>query len=1015
MKQPSAKKRTAARPFRIEILEARSLLSTVADGTLAAPAASPADGGAAPAVIEHIALTPNDPEYTDGDLWGLNGTYGVNAPGAWDVTTGSPATVTIADIDTGADYDHPDLYQNIWINQAEIPASRMANLVDVYHDGYISWRDLNNPVNIGPGKITDVNGDGVIDAADILSPMILNVQGQDTGQGGWANPTNTQDGDTAHPDDLIGWNFVNNTNNPLDDNGHGTHTAGIMAASGNNGVGVVGVDWTAQVMVLKFLDNTGSGTDTAAAEAIDYAAQHGAKVANASWGDTSDSPAVDSAISYAGSKGMVFVAAAGNNGADTDSTPFYPADSGLPNVISVGAIQSDGTKPGFSDYGSQTVDLSAPGVNIESTLPNGRYGYLTGTSMAAPFVTGTAALVEGLHPSWSVSEVINQIETTTTPDPSLAGDSMTGGIVNAAQAVIAPSTGASFVGTDATTQGNWRGSYGGDGYDIPADTSGTDPVLPPYAQVSVIGAGPAAWTTSTTDPRALQDAANTGRIASAWFSGTSMTFSVDMTDGQAHRAGDLRFGLGRLRRRPERARRRPRRRHRQHPRQPDDRLVRPGRVPVVERHRARPHPRDQPQPQQQRRRQRFVPRGAAAPSATASFLGTDSTTQGSWRSSYGGDGYDIPADQSGANPDLPAYAQVVVAGATPAAWTTSTADPRALQDAADTGQIASGWFTGSTMTFDVNLTDGQPHELAIYALDWDGYGGGRSERIDVLDAASGAVLSTQTIASFGQGEYLSWTVTGHVKVVVTNLNADSNAVVNGLFFGNGVTSSGAASFLGTDTATQGSWRSSYGGDGYDIPADQSGANPDLPAYAQVVVAGATPAAWTTSTTDPRALQDAANSGRISSAWFGSTITLDVNLTDGQAHRAGDLRFGLGRLRRRPERARRCARRRLGRRAEHADDLRVRAGRVPVLGPLRPRPHPRDQPQPQQQRRRQRPVPRGGAAGLISGVRQGRGDMPDRGGIARDCRGRPWRRASGRDIRGIDSGSRSRPSREDLDP
>ena len=238
----------------------------------------------------HLAATPNDPQYASGNLWGLSGPNGIQAPAAWNVTTGSPSTVTIADIDTGADYDHPDLYQNIWINQPEIPASRMKNLVDVYHDGYISWRDLNYTApdgshpNQGPGKITDVNGDGVIDAGDILAPMVLNANGTDTGAGGWANPNNVQDGDTAHPDDLIGWNFVDNNNNPLDDVGHGTETAGVMAATGNNGTGVVGVAWTAQVMVLKVIDSSGNATDANAAAAILYAAKHGARVANASFG-----------------------------------------------------------------------------------------------------------------------------------------------------------------------------------------------------------------------------------------------------------------------------------------------------------------------------------------------------------------------------------------------------------------------------------------------------------------------------------------------------------------------------------------------------------------------------------------------------------------------------------------------------------------------------------------------------------------------------------------------------------
>ena len=160
------------------------------------------------------------------------------------------------------------------------------------------------------GKITDVNGDGRIDAADILAPM-RRTSAATTPAGGWADGI-SEDGDTAHLDDLVGWNFVNNTNNPFDDHGHGTHTAGTIGAMGNNGVGVVGVNWTVQIMPLKFLDSTGSGSDLAAAAAIRYAADHGARVSNNSSGGGSGQPAISDAISYAATKGDVFVAAAGN-------------------------------------------------------------------------------------------------------------------------------------------------------------------------------------------------------------------------------------------------------------------------------------------------------------------------------------------------------------------------------------------------------------------------------------------------------------------------------------------------------------------------------------------------------------------------------------------------------------------------------------------------------------------------------------------------------------------------------
>src|SRR5205085_7384784 len=127
----------------------------------------------------HTALTPNDPRFTDNTLYGLNGAHGINAPSGWDATTGS-TFVTVADIDTGLDYNHPDLYSNIWINQAEIPPSRRANLIDVDGDGLITFTDLNDPRDQGPGKITDQNGDGRITAADLLAPL----QGS---SGGWAD------------------------------------------------------------------------------------------------------------------------------------------------------------------------------------------------------------------------------------------------------------------------------------------------------------------------------------------------------------------------------------------------------------------------------------------------------------------------------------------------------------------------------------------------------------------------------------------------------------------------------------------------------------------------------------------------------------------------------------------------------------------------------------------------------------------------------------------------------------
>ncbi len=373
----------------------------------------------------NILTVPNDPSYTNGSEWQLSGAWGINAPTAWNTTTGSDKVI-VANVDTGIAYNQPDLYNNIWLNQAEIPSSVMPNLTDVYKNGVITFTDLNNPVNQGPGKIVDTNGDGIITATDVLAP---------TSSGGWASGS-TQDGDTSHPSDLVGWNFVNNNNNPLDQNGHGTFTAGEIGAVGNNGVGVTGVDWNVQIMPVLFLDSSGSGTDTAAAEAIDYAVNHGAKVINASWGGSGWDSTIASAVQYADQNGVIIVAAAGNSGTNDTTTPFSPASysATYPNLIAVAATDSNGKLASWSNYGVGTVQLAAPGVNVYSTTTSG-YGYLSGTSMAAPMVTGTIALVEAAHPTWSMQQVIDAVLDHTTPDPSLSGFVATGGIVNAAAAV----------------------------------------------------------------------------------------------------------------------------------------------------------------------------------------------------------------------------------------------------------------------------------------------------------------------------------------------------------------------------------------------------------------------------------------------------------------------------------------------------------------------------------------------------------------------------------------------------
>src|SRR5262249_44358999 len=161
---------------------------------------------------------------TGGSQWALNGAWGINAPTAWDTTTGSTRMI-VADVDTGINYSHYDLVNNIWLDQAEIPTSVRPNLRDINGDGLITFADLNNPINQGPGKIIDSYKDGVITGTDVLAP---------TSAGGWANGV-SESGSKTYRDDLIGWNNLAGTNNPLDDNGHGTLTAAEIGAVANNG------------------------------------------------------------------------------------------------------------------------------------------------------------------------------------------------------------------------------------------------------------------------------------------------------------------------------------------------------------------------------------------------------------------------------------------------------------------------------------------------------------------------------------------------------------------------------------------------------------------------------------------------------------------------------------------------------------------------------------------------------------------------------------------------------------
>ena len=217
--------------------------------------------------------------------------------------------------------------------------------------------------------------------------------------------------------------------------GHGTHVSGIVAGHGNNAVGISGLCWSAKVMPVKFMDSHGRGSTSNAVTGIDYAVKQGAKVINCSFGSSSKSKSLEDEVSYAKKKGVLLVVAAGNDGDDIDSKPTYPASYTSSNIITVAATTQLNQLASFSNYGKSGVDLGAPGDKIVSTYLGSTYKTLSGTSMAAPLVAATAAMLRSQNGDLTYSELRSAIRNHVIATSPLAGKTVSGGQLDVAAAL----------------------------------------------------------------------------------------------------------------------------------------------------------------------------------------------------------------------------------------------------------------------------------------------------------------------------------------------------------------------------------------------------------------------------------------------------------------------------------------------------------------------------------------------------------------------------------------------------
>ncbi len=506
--------------------------------------------------------------------------------------------------------------------------------------------------------------------------------------------------------------------------------------------------------------------------------------------------------------------------------------------------------------------------SISCAAVNGGYACLAMGINAKPLQDGTVAVVNVSVPANFQGVTIGVSNPVAV---AAAGTilSLTGTAGTVAPATTPVHSTAVFTKIDTATLGYWRTAYGAEGFNVAGDVAN----YPSNVAVTSSGSTTYAWAASTSDVRALQKASvATDRIAATWYSAGAFTIDLSYSDTKAHQAAIYLLDW--------------------------DHQGRTERIDILDTTNAVLDSRTisnfgngvylvwnvsghvslritNTSASNAVLSGIFLGGAAGPASGSAVFLTTDTTTQGSWKHLYGADGYNVVNDAA----KYPGFATVTTPPSS-STWAATTTDVRGLQKtSASNDRIAAAWNSSTSFNIDLNFTDGNTHQVAVYLVDWDGLNS-RKERLDVVDA-SNTVLDTRSIASFSNGLYLVWNLSGHLTLRVTNTGTGS-AVLSGIFFGlSSNQAAGSASFTKLDRTTKGSWANVYGNDGYNVVTQQG----KYPAYVTPLPAGYSSYTWADSTTDVRALQKAPlKMDRVAATWYSSaSFTIDLNFKDTISH------------------------------------------------------------------------------------------------------------------------------------